>query len=285
MSWYTDIFVETGRAPALWLIIAFVLTFAITRWVTRRLRKAELAAPEPAQADAPEEPVKSGLLSNIHLGGVHVHHQVWGILLVLIAGLLEFRYSPGSPWVEILAALFGAGAALALDEFALWLHLDDVYWSEEGRKSIDAVLVAGVIGVVMLMQADPLGLGLDGTESGWIVAFVLIVHFTYVIITFLKGKLLVGLVGVVVPFVSFVAAIRLAKPTSFWAHRFYSERKLERAHRRYSADALRRWNAFRDWIGGQPGPNLPASLDRMVHQEIERATVDQPASGARTATR
>lgn len=51
---------------------------------------------------------------------------------MLVTGLLVFRFSPESPWLEALPALFGAGAALALDEFALWLHLDDVYWSAEG---------------------------------------------------------------------------------------------------------------------------------------------------------
>ena len=53
-------------------------------------------------------------------------------------------------WIEVLAALFGVGAALALDEFALWLHLEDVYWSEEGKKSIDAVMLAAVFGLVLL---------------------------------------------------------------------------------------------------------------------------------------
>ena len=86
----------------------------------------------------------------MHIGGVHVHHQVWGILLVLVVGLLTFRFRPESPWIEILATLFGVGAALALDEFALWLHLEDVYWSEEGKKSIDAVMIAAVFGLVLL---------------------------------------------------------------------------------------------------------------------------------------
>lgn len=72
---------------------------------------------------------------------MHVHHQVWGILLVLASGLLQFRYSPRSPWEEVLAALFGAGAALTLDEFALWFNLDDVYRTKTGRPSTDAILL------------------------------------------------------------------------------------------------------------------------------------------------
>src|ERR1700759_1721305 len=74
--------------------------------------------------------------------GLHLHHLVWGIVLILLAGFLEFALTPRTPWSEILAALFGIGAGLTLDEFALWIHLDDVYWSQEGRASIDAVIVA-----------------------------------------------------------------------------------------------------------------------------------------------
>ena len=55
----------------------------------------------------------------------------------------------------MLAVLFGAGAALTLDEFALWLHLEDVYWSREGRSSVDAVLIALVVGALLLLGANP----------------------------------------------------------------------------------------------------------------------------------
>ena len=79
------------------MLIAFVVTFAATRFVTRRIR----ARPAAAEGDEP------GLLADVHIGGVHVHHQVWGILLILVAAALEFAYQPGSPWLEILAGAFG----------------------------------------------------------------------------------------------------------------------------------------------------------------------------------
>jgi hypothetical protein len=60
--------------------------------------------------------------------GLHLHHLVWGIVLLLLAGFLSFVTRAKSPWEEILAALFGVGAGLTLDEFALWIHLRDVYW-------------------------------------------------------------------------------------------------------------------------------------------------------------
>src|SRR5438874_7009211 len=79
-------------------------------------------------------------------GGLHLHHLVWGIVLLLLTGFLSFVTKPTSPWEEILAALFGIGAGFTLDEFALWIHLRDVYWAEEGRSSFDAVIVAAVLG-------------------------------------------------------------------------------------------------------------------------------------------
>ena len=79
-------------------------------------------------------------------GELHVHHLVFGIILMMLAGFLEFAIRPGDPWVEILAATFGIGAGLTLDEYALWLHLKDVYWAEEGRKSVDAVVIAALLG-------------------------------------------------------------------------------------------------------------------------------------------
>ena len=95
--------------------------------MTRRIR-AQKASSSAEQS----RPPKRKALADIYIGGIHVHHQVWGILLVLVTGLLQFRYSPAPPWSEVLAALFGAGAALTLDEFAMWLYLDDVYW---GRRA------------------------------------------------------------------------------------------------------------------------------------------------------
>jgi hypothetical protein len=114
-DWWQEAIVGTERSAAMWMLVGFVVTYATTRWVAVRIRRRALAG---ASADRP--------IKDVHIGGVHVHHQVWGILLVLVTGLLEFRYQPGSPWAEVLATSFGVGAALALDKFAPWLHLEDV---------------------------------------------------------------------------------------------------------------------------------------------------------------
>jgi hypothetical protein len=84
------------------------------------------------------------------MGGRHIHHLVWGILLLLVCGYAEIAdvgtgETPLSILMSRLLALsYGIGAALTLDEFALWLNLDALaYWSRQGRESVDAVILFG----------------------------------------------------------------------------------------------------------------------------------------------
>ncbi len=84
--------------------------------------------------------------------GHHIHHLVWGILILLLVGygwLLDLgrSHSPLSIFFSrLMSVSYGVGAALTLDEFSLWLNLDaDAYWSHAGRLSIDAVIVFGSI--------------------------------------------------------------------------------------------------------------------------------------------
>ncbi len=93
-----------------------------------------------------------GPFHNVSVGGRHIHHLVWGILLLLVTGFAWLvRIGTGEPGSSVLAArvvcmLYGVGAALTLDEFALWLNLQDVYWERQGRESIDALaLFAGIL--------------------------------------------------------------------------------------------------------------------------------------------
>ena len=241
-DWYQSYLVETGRSAALWVLVGFVLTYAATRWITLRIRARAAKQPD----------AEGAAIKDVYIGGVHVHHQVWGILLVLVIGLLEFRFNPLSPWQEVLAAIFGAGAALALDEFALWLHLQDVYWTEEGRKSIDAVMIAAVVGLVLLAGSSPIGVD---TSSAGLRGFVatsiaVILHISYTIICLLKGKLATGLISLPVPLIALIGAIRLAKPSSFWARRFYSGDKLARSQERFGDSHLTRQERLRDFFSG-----------------------------------
>lgn len=112
--------------------LSFFVTFGVTRWVTHAFRNHE----DPLQ---------------IHIGGVHVHHLVWGILLLIVVGymwLIQVGTEGNGRAIRmgrITAVLWGVGAALTLDEFALWLNLEDVYWEREGRASVDVTLMYGAL--------------------------------------------------------------------------------------------------------------------------------------------
>jgi len=127
---YTFHFRAERRERLFLASLAFLITFAIVRGITAMIRAGV------------------GPFHNVSAGGTHIHHLVWGILLLIVVGyvwLLEVGV--GSSWIaSITATAFGVGAALTLDEFALWLNLSDVYWERQGRESIDAVLIfAGLL--------------------------------------------------------------------------------------------------------------------------------------------
>src|SRR5256885_1080699 len=124
---------------------------------------------------------------NVSPGGLHIHHLVFGIVFLMVAGFLGFVLQPGSPWLEILACIFGVGMGLTLDEFALWLYLDDVYWSEEGRSSVDAVVFAATIGGALIVGFVPLDAGNGGSTLA-IVSTVLI-DLAICVFVALKGKI------------------------------------------------------------------------------------------------
>jgi hypothetical protein len=191
-------------------------------------------------------------------GGLHVHHLVFGIVLLLVTGF-ALALQPSSPWLEIFAAGFGIGAGLTLDEYALWLHLEDVYWAEQGRRSVDAVVIATLIGGLLMMGFVPFG-----TDEGvvTIVASVLVV-LALSTVAVLKGKIFLGVAGMLVPFVSLVAAIRLAKPDSPWARRRYPREsgKLARATTRYERH-VRRYRRFQSGIAGAPSAPSAAGESR-----------------------
>ena len=81
-------------------------------------------------------------------GGVHVHHLVFGIVTMMVSGVIGYALEDVGFWYEASAVGFGIGIGLTIDEFALWVHLEDVYWEKEGRSSIDATLIAvGIMGL------------------------------------------------------------------------------------------------------------------------------------------
>jgi hypothetical protein len=234
LKWEGESFLgQEAERAGLILLAAMLLAFLFIRTSARLMR-------------SPKVPWWPGSVTTE--GGLHVHHLVFGIVLMLICGFV-LALQPGSPWSEVVAAGFGIGAGLTLDEYALWLHLDDVYWAEEGRRSVDAVVVAALIGGLVLMGFLPFA-----TDSGvpTIVASVL-AALGLATVAVLKGKLFLGVATMLVPVVGLVAAVRLAKPGSPWARRRYPEgsRKLERARARLERHQ-RRYRAFQDRIAGAP---------------------------------
>jgi hypothetical protein len=232
-------FLSGRRAVVAWLVAALLVTFLATRFVTRAIRAGR------------------GPFRDASVGGVHLHHEVYGIFLLLGIGTAEFTYRPGGAGQYVLAALFGVGAALTLDEFALWLHLDDVYWSAEGRSSVDAVLLALLVGGLLLFGANPF----DTDEAGGEVAVLVtvLVNTVFALISILKGRVVAGVVGVFVPVVALVAAVRLARPTSPWARRRYlpGSARARRAQERFPAGRRNRWDALVDLFAPGTRPALP----------------------------
>jgi hypothetical protein len=227
---------DSGREPAFLMLVAFILTYAGTRFYTRTGRTRGWGSGS--------------------IGGVHLHHLVPGVVMSLVAGGLVIAFEPGGIPLGLLAIVFGAGAALTLDEFAMLLHLDDVYWTQEGRLSIDACLTAVAFLTLALLAASPFEESGD-KQGRWAAVAAIATNGLFVVVTMMKGKLKMGLIGMVVPGMPLVGAARLAKPSSIWARLLYpkSGRRMRRSLARYARREAR-WAAHRnrlyDLIGGTP---------------------------------
>jgi hypothetical protein len=238
---YRELIIEPGKQALLILLLAFVVTFLFIRFSVRMIRAGVSWWP-----------------GNIDTGGVHVHHVVFGTVFMIVAGVMAFAPAGwGSPWWEILAALFGVGAALVLDEFALILHLRDVYWSEQGRLSVEAVMLgAALIGMLVL---GALPLGIDGIEEpgGWSYVLAIVVNGLFVLVALVKGRVWLGVLGILFPLFALIGAVRIGRPESLWARWRYREgsRKLAKATRR-AARSDARWTRVKhgifDAVAGRP---------------------------------
>jgi hypothetical protein len=239
---YSEAIVADGKEPVLLLLLAFIITFALTRLYTRLARAYGWGS------------------GSVH--GVHLHHMVVGILIVLATGIVAVAEWPTGVGRDLIGIFFGVGAALVLDEFALSLYLEDVYWSPEGRTSIDATVMGVMLAGLLMVGISPFGVN-DAQESRAVAFGIIVLNIGLATITFLKGKLMLGLAGIFVPLFGLVGALRLAKPQSAWARWFYKRRpkKLERARQRYEVDPgwPERFNtSFTNLIGGAPSRPSPA---------------------------
>ncbi|MFF7485030.1 hypothetical protein ACFZBC_05965 [Streptomyces luteogriseus] len=252
MGWLERNIIEPGKLPLLLALVAFVATFLVTRLITRLIRAGK------------------GPFGNVSSGGVHVHHVVPGVILTIIGGFGAVAGGQHGFGSCLAAVIFGIGAGLVLDEFALVLHLADVYWTPDGRKSVEMVVLTASLVGLLLIGFSPLGvddLNDDQQQNRAVVLVNILVNFAFALIALFKGKVRLAVVGVIIPFIALVAAVRLATPTSPWAKRFYRNRPRARARstlRSYHHD--RRWaapsRAFHDWLGGAPDPEPVRSLER-----------------------
>jgi hypothetical protein len=244
-EWYQTQIVATGKQPLVVLFLAFVVTFLFIRLSVRMIRAGVSWWP-----------------GNVTPGGVHVHHAIFGILFMLLAGAGGFStLGDVTPWAEIFAGLFGCGAALVLDEFALVLHLRDVYWSEQGRSSVDAVFLAAAVLGLLLLGVAPFGVNDVSVDNApvaaWEYVWAVLFNGSLVVFAIFKGKIWTGLLGILLPIVALVGALRLARPSSPWARWRYrpGSHKESRARRR-EVRQRDRWVArgrrLQDAIAGRP---------------------------------
>ncbi len=210
--------VDTGRLASFLFFIALLGTFGFIRTSTWMIRKQVSWWP-----------------GNVSVGGTHVHHLVWGICAMMIFGYIGVVHQPDSPWREIVTVLFAIGMGLALDEFALWVELKDVYWEKEGRKSIDAMIIAGCLAGLLavglsswLTLADDVGDAVFASIGVWG-----LVGFALALLCAAKEKFWTALGSLLIWPIGAVGAYRLAKPHSPWARRFYRDGRLQRSRERY----------------------------------------------------
>jgi hypothetical protein len=225
---------EPGSGAAFVVLIAFLISFLAIR-TSARLTRSVSWWPGGVEAD-----------------GVHIHHLVWGIVLMLLCGFLAFAAPLAAPWWHLIAIGFGVGAGFTLDEFALWVRLEDVYWAEEGRASFEAVVCTVAFGALVVIGTRPFGLDEPASIAGTAVAVGLIAALAFV--CFAKGRVLLGVIGLFVPVVAFVGAVRLGRPGSPWGRWRYDDARRARAARRFASDRplARAGRRAGDLIAGRP---------------------------------
>lgn len=254
---------EENHEQAVFLVlVGFLGSFAFIRMSTRIIR-SESVSWWPGNVESES--------------GVHVHHLVFGIVTMMIAGTLAFVADGRTPYTELCALGFGVGVGLTIDEFALWVHLDDVYWAEEGRSSIDATVIAAAVMLLIVLGANPLTI--DSGSPALVISSILATALVFVMVAicFLKGRIMHGVVGFFIFPIAIYGACRIGKPSSTWGRRRYGERRPkkqakaeERFHPGRRTERLK--EAFRDIVGGKPSEGLTAVGEETVAATREAGT-------------
>ena len=283
--------IPPGRMPLMWCLIAFLVTFFITRTIVRYIR---------AHADS-DKPKKWWQPRNIGHGTVHIHHMVIGVILVLISGVTMVTLAVDGTVGDFTAAaiFFGIGAALMLDEFALIVHLQDVYWSEDGRTSVDAVFAAVAVAGLLILGFNPLSFfdiniwRADASVAARaLVVGAALVTLGLAVIVLLKGKVWTGLIGMFITPLLVVGAIRLSRPHAPWARWRYTNRP-RKMHRALERERWLRRPVVQAmlWVQGAVAgmPAFPddkavdAELDREIHAAPPPPSATPAADGEHAA--
>jgi hypothetical protein len=188
-----------GKETHFLILIAFTISFAFIRTSTHMIRAQVSWWPGNVETKS----------------GMHIHHLVWGILLLMVMGYVGIATSIPDPWFELVAIGFGIGMGLTLDEFALWLNLEDVYWQKKGRESINAVVVTMVLLFIALLglrfwiDVWDAVLVLTGARRNneWLAIPIQLAGVALAYVCFRRGRKMAGIVGIFVPLVALIGAL------------------------------------------------------------------------------
>lgn len=279
-------FVAPGREPLVWCLIAFIITFFITRCIVRYIRAT-------ADSDKPRKWWQPRNLSLGGQGGFHLHHVVFGVVLVLVSGVAMVTLAVDGTVHQFTAAavVFGIGAALVLDEFALILHLQDVYWSEDGRASVDAVFVAIAATGLLVMGFNPLAffdIDIWRADTSWTVRAAVVAwalgSLALALVVLAKGKLWTGLLGLGIPPLLVIGAVRLSRPHAPWARWRYTDNphRMQRAlarERRIRRPLVQANLWLQSAIAGMPRFPDDDAVDAKLDSQVHAATPPTSVAG------
>ncbi|AFC48624.1 hypothetical protein OCO_22610 [Mycobacterium intracellulare MOTT-02] len=272
--WFEHDIHDRGHLPLLCCLVAFILTFFVTRTFVRLIRHRVENG----------RPTKWWHPRNVHVGGVHIHHVTFGVVLTLLSGLtlVTLSIDGHEPQFMMAATFFGIGAALVLDEYALILHLSDVYWSEDGRTSVDAVFAAVAVAGLLMMGLHPLMFFLPiwHDANSWalraVVGGAMALTLPLAVVVVLKGKVWTGLLGMFLVILLVIGAVRLSRPHAPWARWRYATQpdKMRRAlqrERRLRRPVVRAKLYLQCAIAGTPRFPDQRAVDARLDDEVHPA--------------
>src|SRR5882757_552287 len=234
---------DPGHERLLYFFLGLVIAFVLIRISVRLIRAKVRWWP-----------------GNVTSGGMHIHHVVFGVVAMTLGGVIGLAApDDAGDWRLWSAALFGVGTALVLDEFSLILHLRDVYWTQAGRLSVDAVFLAVGLTGLLLLGAKPLDYGLlpDLNLPAHVAgALIALIDLGFAVVALLKGKIWTGLLGLLLPPLAEIGALRLARPNSPWARWRYRSGSWElntaiRREARYRQPLILAKIRFQEFISGR----------------------------------